>query len=174
MINFFHKVIDVLAEEKIPYMLSGSVAMGLYVMPRATRDFDFVVQLEPKDILSFVSHFAEGYYCNISSIEEAIKFQTMFNIIDHQSGYKADFVILKSQLFRQVEFERRQKFSYFEKEVFVVSVEDLLISKLIWIQEFQSSLQKSDIEQLWELENIDKTYIRNWIKELKLNAFGII
>ena len=56
----------------------------------------------------------------------------------------------------------------------MVSVEDLLISKLIWIQEFQSNLQKSDIEQLWEFENLDKTYIRKWINELKLKTFGII
>lgn len=174
MIDFFHKVIDVLAEEKIPYMLSGSVAMGLYVMPRATRDFDFVVLLEPKNIRSFVSHFGEGYYCTISSIEDAIKFQTMFNIIDHKSGYKADFVILKSQQFRLVEFERRQKFTYFGKEVYVVSVEDLLISKLIWIQEIQSNLQKSDIEQLWESANLDKVYIKKWIGKLNLKTFGII
>jgi hypothetical protein len=31
-------------------MLSGSIAMGVYVVPRATRDFNFVIELKLKDI----------------------------------------------------------------------------------------------------------------------------
>ena len=100
MVSFFHKIVDVLEELKIPYMLSGSVAMGVYILPRATRDFDFVVHLEPRHVDSFVYNFQEGYYCNIDAIKDAVKYQSLFNIIDHSSGYKADFVILKNQEFR--------------------------------------------------------------------------
>jgi hypothetical protein len=62
----------------------------------------------------------------------------MFNIIDHASGFKADFVVLKNEAFRQEEFNRRRKVDFFDKTIYVVSPEDLLISKLIWIQDFQS------------------------------------
>jgi hypothetical protein len=62
MIEFFQKITDVLNENEIPYMLSGSVAMSLYVVPRATRDFDFIIYLQPKDIDLFVDNFKEGYY----------------------------------------------------------------------------------------------------------------
>ena len=81
----------------------------------------------------------------ITSIIEAVKYRRMFNIIDHQSGFKADFVILKDEPFRQEEFNRRRKINYFGKDVFVVSPEDLIISKLIWIQELESSIQKYSI-----------------------------
>jgi hypothetical protein len=43
-------------------MLSGSVAMSIYI-PRATRDFDFVVNLQEKDISLLVEHFKKGHYC---------------------------------------------------------------------------------------------------------------
>src|SRR5690349_20156146 len=55
----------------------------------------------------------------------------MFNIIDHESGYKADFVVLKDDPYRQEEFSRRVKVNYIGKDIYVVSPEDLLISKLI-------------------------------------------
>lgn len=54
MLYFFKKIIDVLDELKIDYMLSGSVAMGVYIILRATRDFDFIIHLKPNDIDAFV------------------------------------------------------------------------------------------------------------------------
>jgi len=39
MIKFFNIIIDALNESKIPYMLSGSVAMSLYIVPRGNQRF---------------------------------------------------------------------------------------------------------------------------------------
>ena len=155
-------------------MLSGSVAMGVYIVPRATRDFDFVVYLQPKDVDSFVFNFQEGYYCNAESVKDAVKRHSLFNIIDYSSGYKADFVILKNEDFRQLEFKRRVKMEYFDKIIYLVSVEDLLLSKLIWIQELQSGVQMEDIKNLSQLETLDWNYINEWIKKLKLQTFNLI
>lgn len=41
-------------------MLSGSVAMSLYIIPRATRDFDFVVHLLPENIDLFLTNSKMG------------------------------------------------------------------------------------------------------------------
>ena len=73
----------------ISYMLSGSVAMSIYFLPRSTRDFDFVVNLQEKDIPSLISYFKEGYYCEEGAVKEAVQKKSMFNINDHASGYKA-------------------------------------------------------------------------------------
>jgi hypothetical protein len=97
----------------------------------------------------------------------------MFNIIDHQSGFKADFVVLKDEPFRQEEFNRRRKINYFEKDVFVVSPEDLIISKLIWIQQLESSIQKDDINNLTKIPEVDWQYINHWVNRLELNTFGL-
>ncbi len=155
-------------------MLSGSVAMSIYVIPRATRDIDFIIHLDAQNVDGFVQHFQQGYYCDKESILEAIKYRRMFNIIDHKSGFKADFVVLKDEPFRQEEFNRRRKVNSFGLDVFVVSPEDLLISKLIWIQELQSSIQKDDIINLAQLADLDWPYVQNWVKELHLNTFGLL
>ncbi|WP_025143086.1 DUF6036 family nucleotidyltransferase [Pedobacter jeongneungensis] len=173
MLSFFNKIVDVLNENNIPYMLSGSIAMGVYIVPRATRDFDFIIHLQQEDIDGFVANFKDGYYCNINSVKDAVKQQSLFNIIDHESGYKADFVILKNENFRQEEFNRRVEMEYLGKSVYLVTVEDLLISKLIWIQVLQSAIQIQDIKNLAELDTLDWEYINKWVKELKLATFNL-
>ena len=174
MLDFFQKITDVLNDCQIPYMLSGSVAMSLYIVPRATRDFDFVVNLEEKNVDQFVSNFQKDYYCDKDAVVNAVKEKGLFNIIDHASGFKADFVVLKNEPFRQEEFNRRIKMDYFGKQIFVVSPEDLIISKLIWIQNLQSSLQKEDIKNLVSLDKLDWAYINQWIDKLKLNTFNLL
>jgi hypothetical protein len=174
MVAFFQKITDVLNEYNIPYMLSGSVAMSIYIVPRATRDFDFIVHLEQEHVDRFVEKFKDGYYCDKDAVQDAVKRHGMFNIIDHTSGFKADFVVLKNEAFRKEEFSRKKKMDFFGKSIYVVSPEDLLISKLIWIQELQSSLQMEDIKNLTAIDNLDWAYINIWINKLKLNTFNLV
>jgi hypothetical protein len=174
MLNFFGKLIDWFDDNDIPYMLSGSIALSLYITPRATRDFDFVVHLQESDVERLMAFFKSGYYCDEDAVREAVRRKSMFNIIDHQSGYKADFVILKNSPFRQTEFNRRTRLEVFGKMVYVVTPEDLLLSKLIWIQDIQSAIQAEDIKNLAALENISQAYILYWVKELDLRTFNLI
>lgn len=134
MVEFLRIRIRFFDDNNIPYMLSGSMAMSTYTEPRFTRDFDFIVHLKPSDASVLANFFREGYYCDENSIIEAIGQEGMFNIIDHKSNYKADFVILKNNMYRKTEFNRRRSVDFLDMKIFLVSPEDLLISKLIWIQ----------------------------------------
>jgi hypothetical protein len=174
MLDFLRAIIFFFKNNNIDYMLSGSVALGAYTVPRATRDFDFIVRIKQEDADIFIKNFNEGYYCDKDAIKAAAKHAGMFNIIDHASGFKADFVILKNNDFRKIEFERRIEIELFEMRVFIVTAEDLLISKLIWIQDFQSSLQTEDIKNLVKAGNLDLDYVSFWIKELNLNIFNLL
>ena len=171
MIEFLKVLVNYFEQNQITYMLSGSVAMSLYTLPRFTMDFDFVVRLTPDDVKCLAEHFKDGYYCDEVAIRDAILNKTMFNIIDHKSGYKADFIILKNEPYRITEFERRRLIDFFDMKIYVVSPEDLLLSKIIWVQESLSSLQFDDIRLLSSLDHLDQQYIDKWIEMLKLNTF---
>lgn len=173
MFNFLKAIIDFLQKQNTPYMLSGSVALSIYTLPRATRDFDFVAHLQPKHIDHVLSEFKEGYYCDSDAVKEAIKHHSMFNIIDHASGFNTDFIILKNEPFRQTEFERKVEIKFEGMTLYIVSAEDLLLSKLIWIQELQSAVQMEDIKNLSTKKDLDWKYIDNWIKSLNLNTFSL-
>ena len=121
-----------------------------------------------------MEQFNEGYYCNEESVREAVNQKGMFNIIDHKSGYKADFVILKDEPYRQKEFSRRLLIDFLDMKLYIVSPEDLLLSKLIWIQDLQSAVQMEDIKALSLLQELDRAYIYEWINTLKLNTFNLL
>lgn len=174
MFDFLRVLIGFFDKHNIPYMLSGSMAMSVYTAPRYTRDFDFIVYLKPTDVIYLREYFKEGYYFDEDSVIEAIKTKGMFNIIDHKSNYKADFIVLKNEEYELNKFERRSKINLFNFSVYIIAVEDLLISKLIWNQQLQSALQETDIKQIANLDSLDRVYIWTWIEKLKLNTFDLI
>ncbi len=174
MILFLKKLLDYFGKEKIAYMLSGSVAMSIYSLPRFTRDFDFIVHLQLKDVKGLIDYFKEGYYCDEDAVKEAIITKSMFNIIDFASNYKADFIILKNEPYRLTEFERKRKVNFFDMQINLVAPEDLIISKIAWIQKVQSDIQKEDIKILLTMNDIDMSYITDWVTALKLNTFGLL
>jgi hypothetical protein len=139
MLEFLKQIILFLQNNNIDYMLSVSVALSAYTLPRATRDFDFIIRIKNEDAKFSPDNFKEGYYCDKEAIEDAIKNHSMFNIIDYASGFKADFIVLKNENFRQTEFERRKEIELFNMKMFIVNVEDLSFQNLRGFKIFKAT-----------------------------------
>lgn len=161
---------EVLNKNKIHYMLAGSMAMNFYAVSRATRDIDIVVNLQQKDVDTFLGEL-ENFYYNKDTIVQEIRRKGMFNIIDNTSGFKVDIMILKDTKYNLQAFERRQNYDDLGFEVYVTSLEDLIIAKIQWIQQLFSDRQASDILMLLQNPNKDMSYIKKWCKHLELNTF---
>ena len=56
----------------------------------------------------------------------------------------------------------------------MVSAEDLVISKIGWIQQLQSDKQIADIKMLLVLPEIDRAYITTWCETLKFKPFQLL
>jgi predicted nucleotidyltransferase len=167
-LKVFQDVITKLNNNKIPYMISGSVAMNYYTVPRMTRDIDIVIEID--DIGSFYNVFKEEYYIDPEMIEDAIRNQYMFNIIHLKEVMKIDFIIRKNTEYRKTEFDRRRQINIEGLKIFIVSIEDLIISKLLWAKDSHSEIQIKDVKNLLK-EKLDMRYIRNWVKKLKISDF---
>lgn len=172
--KLLRKVCFELEHNKIDYMLSGSLAMSVYTIPRMTRDIDIVINIKVSDIERFTEIFREGYYIYEDGLEEEIKNRRMFNVIDEETSFKIDFIVRKNTAFHINEFKRRERKSAFGFNPWVVSVEDLIIAKLKWIQDLKNDTQISDIDNLLSVPDIDKEYIKKWCKELSLNTYELI
>ncbi len=147
----------------IDYMMTGSMAMAIYSIPRMTRDIDLVVELEPVDVDKIVNLFSEDCYIDRESVRQAVDTRSMFNIIHNEWVIKADFIVKKNEEYRIEEFSRRQKIVIDETTIFVVSVEDLILSKLVWGKESQSDLQFGDVRQMVStVSGLDWDYIGKW------------
>src|SRR5438034_9483670 len=123
-------------------MLTGSMAMNYYAQPRMTRDIDVVIAIGPTDVERMASLFEPEYYVSKQSIRDSIAHESVFNLIHHESVIKVDFMVRKQSEYRQVEFERRQKVSILDFTTYIVSKEDLIISKLWWTKDspFRTSI----------------------------------
>jgi hypothetical protein len=56
--------------------------------------------------------------------------------------------------------------------VWVISPEDLILSKLQWVQKLQSERQLHDIKQLLKSPELDEEYLQHWVRRLNLETFG--
>ena len=152
----------------IPYMLTGSMAMNYYAQPRMTRDIDVVIAIGPEDVGPVAGLFLPDYYVSEENIRESVAHESIFNLIHQESVIKVDCIIRKTSEYRQVEFERRQKISILDFTTFIVSKEDLIISKLSWAKDSHSEVQLGDVRNLLGT-GYDAAYLQHWTRELGLD-----
>jgi hypothetical protein len=149
------------------YMMTGSMALAFYSTPRMTRDIDIILQLSYTDVGKIVVLFKEDFYIDENSVRQAVRDQSMFNIIHHESVLKVDFIIRKDEEYRKEEFLRKRKITIEGSQVSIVSPEDLILSKLVWAKTSQSALQLRDVKQMMlNNQKIDAAYLTKWSRAL--------
>ena len=142
------------------YMLTGSVAMNYYAQPRMTRDIDIVVALADTDSDKIIEIFQDDYYLSPDAVLDAIHSHKMFNLVHYESVVKVDLIVRKESAYRRLEFDRRQQIQVGELVTWIVSKEDLILSKLSWAQDSRSEMQLNEVRNLLaskpELDYLDK------------------
>jgi hypothetical protein len=149
--------------------VTGSVAMNYYAQPRMTRDIDLVVSLDEAQTETFLRLFEGEYYFDRESVKHAVSRRKMFNLIHYDAVIKIDFVVLKPDAYRQEEFARRKQINIGDFQTWIVSREDLILSKLFWAKDSRSEMQLSDVRNLLG-HDCEMEYLRSRAKTLKVDA----
>jgi len=154
-----------LESSRIEFMLTGSMAMNFYAQPRMTRDLDLVVRLDADQTNLLISLFESDYYVDRQAVARAVAQRSMFNLIHNETLIKFDCILLKNQEYRQEEFARRQKITLGDFETWIVTREDLILSKLYWARDSRSELQLRDVKNLLSSE-CDMSYLYSRAQDL--------
>lgn len=153
----------------IPYMVTGSIAANFYATPRMTRDIDLVVELREGDVERVMALFQEEYYIDRDMVKQAVRTQSMFNMIHNALVVKIDCVVRKGSEYRREEFSRRRTVIVDDLPVTIVAPEDLILSKLEWAKESYSQMQLDDVRNLLRSVRIlDRAYLDWWAERLGL------
>ncbi len=166
--DFLKKLVEVLDDCSIPYMVTGSLGSSFHGEPRATRDVDIVIAPTEEQLIRFAESLGEEYYISIKAVRDALANKSMFNVIGIQSGWKADFMIRKDRPFSRREFERRCTARLEGLDVWVASSEDTVLSKLEWAKQSRSEQQFRDALGVVAVQwgHLDVGYLHDWAGDL--------
>jgi hypothetical protein len=168
-----------LEELGFPYMLTGGFALFFYSEPRFTNDIDIVIDLLEPQVDSLLALFpaAQGWYTSREAAIEAVAQSRMFNVIHAPTGVKIDFAVLKSSELEREKFRRRLRHASGDQAIWIISPEDLLLSKLAWGAPSESAKQAADVHALirdvtdldWNYVNdrAKRTGVDGWLKRIR-------
>ncbi|QDT15569.1 hypothetical protein [Alienimonas californiensis] len=159
----------------VPYMLTGSVASSSYGQRRQTADADILIDPDtPGRVVRFVRALGEAFYADANTARAAVHDRRMFNVIDYASAFKADLIVCKAEAYDRQAFARRVRrpLNAALPEVWMVSAEDSILSKLRWAKETGSTRQHDDVVGVLAVQGaaLDDAYLDRWAEELGLRA----
>ncbi len=154
------RVADTLEVCAIPYMLVGSFSSNFYGIPRSTKDADFVLQLRGALGSDFAQRLGDEF-----EMDPQLSFETNTGtyrqILHHKnSPFKVELFFLSTDAHDQSRFSRRRAVKFFDRQFWLPSPEDVIITKLRWAR----NRDKDDVKDVMSVQRgkLDWKYIEEW------------
>lgn len=157
-------VIEALNTQKIPYMLTGSLASNMYGIVRATLDADFVVQIDAPGIARIAQHLAPFFTLDPQVSFETITMTTKYVMVSEDGELKAELFLLSDDAHDQERFRRRRGGTFLGRTAYVPSPEDVIISKLRWYKRAHRQKDIQDVRNVISVQrdSLDRAYLDHW------------
>lgn len=162
--NLFVLFTDPLGHLGITYMVTGSVAGIVYGEPRLTHDVDLVLALGRSEVPALCQAFPDDeFYCpppEVIETERRRESRGHFNLIHHETGFKADIYLRCDRLHRWG-LARRQNIKMGDTSLWVAPPEYVILRKLEYYREGHSEKHLRDIAAMLAVsgEEIDEKWI---------------
>lgn len=164
---------EALNAAEIPWMVAGSVASSVWGEVRSTQDIDIVVVATRTSLVRLCRALPEErWYADVDMAIDAARRQSMFNVVDMETGWKVDIILRRGREFSREEFGRRRRVVVDGEEVWVATAEDVLLAKLEWAKRSGSERQLRDAAGIVAVQGatLDRAWVERWAKELGVEA----
>lgn len=132
------------------YMVTGAVASIAYGEPRLTHDVDIVIEISREHCARLGELFpGEEFYCppvEVLLIESSRPQRGHFNLIDHETGLKADIYPCGRDQLSAWGLDHARKLIVDTSEVWIAPPEYVIARKLEYYSEGSSEKHLRDIE----------------------------
>jgi predicted nucleotidyltransferase len=155
------KIAKALDEKGLEYMIIGGQAVLIYGEPRLTKDVDITLGISANGFEN-VTDIVERLNLKIlvQNPKDFVKENFVLPLIDNETGFRVDFIFSFSE-YEKTALKRVNRVKIDDVEVRFVSIEDLIIHKMI-------ASRERDIEDVRKIliknKDIDFEYILNWLK----------
>jgi hypothetical protein len=160
-------VIDALERLATPYVLVGSLATNFHGIPRSTRDADIVVAIEASTLDRLAAALMPGL-----RIQPQTSFETVTGTIRHvievqDSPFIIELFGWSDDPHDQARLARRLRVRVLDRQTWVLTAEDVVITKLRWGQHANRSKDLEDARNVLAVRQgeLEMEYIRRWCAE---------
>ena len=95
----------------------------------------------------------------------------MFNVFLRDTPQKIDFIVRQDSDYELEKFDRRRQVNIDGQLVWMISPEDLVLSKLVWAKNSRSELQLRDVRSILKAQTgLDSGYLDRWAARLTVAA----
>lgn len=134
------------------YFVTGALAAGMYGEPRLTNDVDLVVELGERDAGRLRDAFDESaFYVPPLEVIQAERSRNRlghFNLIHHDTAYKADVYLVGDDPLHHWGLERREQVIVDGEPVWLAPPEYVIIRKLQFFRDGGSAKHLQDIRSM--------------------------
>jgi hypothetical protein len=160
-------IADRLNTTGVKWMATGSIAAMSYGEYRVTNDVDVVLILSERDVEKLVAAFPlEEFYCppaDVICTEAARDEHGHFNLIHHETGFKADVYIAGKDALTSWALRQRQAVTLDESVIWLSPPEYVIIGKLEFYREGGSEKHLRDIRGMLAVTDVDRALLEREI-----------
>jgi hypothetical protein len=153
----------------VDWMATGSIASMSYGEYRVTNDVDIILVLAENDVGKLVAAFPlSEFYCppaDVINIEAAREEHGHFNLIHHDTGFKADVYIAGNDALTRWALQHRQQIALGDSIIWIAPPEYVIIGKLEFFREGGSEKHLRDIRGMLAGTEIDRSFLEKEIAQ---------
>jgi hypothetical protein len=166
-------VLPILERLGIPYIVTGGIAATLHGRPRFTQDIDLVIDPTRAQLLRLLDDLDAHFAVNHDAAQDAFARHGEFNAIHCTLIFKVDFWFSTGNTFDKSRLARAQSIEVAPALIArVATPEDVIISKLLWLQEGATERSADDVRGIVRARGagLDLAYLERMISEMELQA----
>lgn len=144
-------------------MIVGSIAANAYGEFRVTNDIDLVLVMSRGEARQLAEAFPESEFyrppIEVMEVEAARSQRGHFNLIHHETGFKADLYLAGNDPLHAWALKRRRKASLGGADVWLAPPEYVILGKLEFYREGGSEKHLRDIRAMVAVTEIDRVFL---------------